>query len=98
MHVAKQTNGLRAVFLCLHDFQILQKSLVGVSLLAMASCHSTSPVSDMTPSRAGSLLQGFAFFQKDFERAVTQRHLVSLEGQASANALVKTLTKTGETS
>jgi len=36
MHVAKQKNGLRVVFLCLHDFQILQKSLVGVSLLAMA--------------------------------------------------------------
>jgi hypothetical protein len=38
------------------------------------------------------------FSKKDYERAVTQRHLVSLEGQASANALVKTLTKTGETS
>jgi len=66
MHVAKQTNGLRAVFLCLHDFRFSCKVL--------------------------------RFSKKDFERAVTQRHLVSLEGQASANALVKTLTKTGETS
>jgi len=36
MHFTQQKNGLRAVFLCLYDFQILQKSLVGVSLLAMA--------------------------------------------------------------
>ncbi len=30
MCFAQQKNGLRAVFLCLLDLQILQKSLVGV--------------------------------------------------------------------
>ena len=65
MYFSQQKNGLRAVFLCLHDFRFSCKVL--------------------------------RFSKKDFEQAVTQRHLVSLEGQASAIVLVKTLTKTGET-
>ncbi|PYC17425.1 hypothetical protein DMX02_20225 [Pseudomonas jessenii] len=34
------------------------KNTVGVSLLAMAVCHSTLMLTDTPPSRAGSLLQG----------------------------------------
>jgi hypothetical protein len=40
----------------------------------------------------------FRFFKKDLSVAVTHRSELSLEGQASAIALVKTLNKTGETS
>jgi hypothetical protein len=36
-------------------------------------------------------------FEKDLSVAVTHRHELSLEGQASAIAFVQTLTKTGET-
>ncbi|MBF6036259.1 DUF4381 domain-containing protein [Pseudomonas sp. P155] len=47
---------------------------VGVSLLAIASSHSTHSSTDRTPSRAGSLLQGAAALGRDDWQMFLQRH------------------------
>jgi len=66
---------LKRVALSMHTQSLRWNPInVGVSLLAMASSHSTSVSTDRAPSRAGSLLHEVSALGRDDWQAFLQRH------------------------
>jgi len=66
-----------------------RRSPVGVSLLAIASAHSTSSTADPPPSRAGSLLQGCRVFTTSRFTANPCGSELAREGVRSGNISVE---------